>query len=132
VFVVFASESANSLAPLGAIWADLIVHGAVPEGDHLVIGGWPVRFLPPGTPLYDEAILDAQMNDFGGQGGRIMRPEYLAAIAIATGRTKDYVRVDEFIRREKINRAEFMRLIEKHGLQAKWKTFELRFLSRDA
>lgn len=132
VFVVFTGESANSLAPLGPIWADLIAHGAAPEGEHLVVGGWPVQLLPPGTPLYDEAILDAQMNDFGGVQGRTMRPEYLAAIAIATGRNKDYVRVDEFIRRRKIDMAEFMKLIEKHGLQGKWKTFERRFLTPDA
>lgn len=132
VFVVFAGEGAQSLAPLGPIWADLIAHGAKAEGEYLVIGDWPVQFLPPGTPLYDDAIKNAQPKDFGGVEGRIMSAEYLAAIALATRRAKDYVRVDEFIRRGKVSRDVLMKLIAQFGLEAEWKSFETRFLAPDA
>jgi hypothetical protein len=129
VFIVFAGEGAHSLAPLGAIWADLIANGAMAEGEHLVIGDWPVQFLPPGTPLYDEAIKHAQLKDFGGVQGRIMGPEYLAAIALATGRSKDFVRVEEFIRRNKVDMDLLAKMIREFGLETEWKTFSTRFLA---
>jgi hypothetical protein len=129
VFVVFGDDTANSLAPLVNIWADLVAHGAKEEGEYLVIGDWPVLFLPPGTSLYDDAIRNARTRDFGGQPGRIMGPEYLAAIALATGRAKDYARVEEFIKRGRIDTAALMQLVERYGLHAQWKTFESRYLS---
>ena len=132
VFVLFAGDAAQSLAPLGNIWADMIAHGAKVEGEHLVIADWPVQFLPPGTPLYDDAIRKARTKDFGGQVARIMGPEHLAAIALATGRGKDYTRVEEFIRRGRVDMAALMQLIEQHGLQVKWNTFETRYLTSNA
>lgn len=97
-----------------------------------MIGGWPVQLLPPGTPLYDDAILNARTKMFGGQEGRIMGPDHLAAIALATGRGKDYVRVEEFIKRNKIDMDVFLQLVERFGLQEQWKTFEMRFLTPNA
>jgi hypothetical protein len=61
-----------------------------------------------------------------------MGPEHLTAIALATGRAKDYTRVEEFIRRGKVDMAALMHLIDEYGLQAKWKTFELRYLTPNA
>ncbi len=132
VFVVFGSNAAHPLAPLGPVWAYLTDRGAKEEGGHLVIGGWPVQLLPPGTPLYDDAILNARTKMFGGQEGRIMGPDHLAAIALATGRGKDYVRVEEFIKRNKIDMDVFLQLVERFGLQEQWKTFEMRFLTPNA
>ncbi|MHB1094741.1 MAG: hypothetical protein ACYC3F_01040 [Gemmatimonadaceae bacterium] len=132
VFVAVSGPAAQSLAPLGPIWADLTARGAKVDGLYLVIGDWPVQFLVPGTPLYDDAVTNARTKDFGGQIGRIMGPEHLAAIALATGRNKDYVRIEEFIRRGKVDSAVLAQLIERFGLQAEWKTFEARFLTPDA
>ena len=131
VFVIFAGEQAKTLAPLILVWANLQLHGAIPQGERLVIGDWPVQFLPPGTPLYDEAIAGSQFLDFGGVEGRIMTAVHLAAIALATGRSKDYARVDEFIRRGKIDMDELMTLIARHGLDERWKTFQLRYPSQN-
>lgn len=132
VFVVFAPGSAHPLAPLGPVWAYLTARGAREEGGHLVIGGWPVQLLPPGTPLYDDAILNARTREFGQHEGRIMGPEHLAAIALATGRSKDIVRVEEFIKRNKIDMSVFLLLVERFGLQSQWKTFQTRFLTPNA
>jgi hypothetical protein len=32
----------------------------------MVIAGWPVQFLPPGTPLVEEALDEAVEHDLGG------------------------------------------------------------------
>jgi hypothetical protein len=56
VFVAFPDSVANALAPLGPIYQFLTARGARVEGAHLVIGDWPVRFLPADDPLLAEAL----------------------------------------------------------------------------
>lgn len=132
VFVVLGGTGAHPLNPLAPIWADLVAHGAKVDGMYLVIGGWPVQLLPDGTPIYDDAINAAVDKDFGGVVGRIMRPEFLAGLALFAGRNKDYLRVEEFIRREKVDVKALMLLVERYGLQSSWKTFETKFLGSNA
>ena len=127
VFVVVTGDAANTLAPLSNVWPDLIAHGAKPDGLYLVIGDWPVQLLTPGTPLYDEAIEQAAVYDFGGASGKVMRPEHLAAIALQTGRAKDYQRVSEFIQNGSVTVETIQQLVERFGLTDRWNTFLTRF-----
>ena len=131
VFVVFSGEPASSLDPLGPLWAALIKRGAKVDREYLVIGGWRVQFLPPGTELYDEAIANARSIRFGDVSGKVMTPDYLAATALATGRGKDFVRVEEFIARNLVDKVSLLALVERFGLTERWKAFEKRFLVTD-
>lgn len=63
------------------------------EGEYIVIGGWPVQFLPPTTPLAEEALRNAVETDVQGISVRVCSAEHLAAIALQTGRAKDKVRL---------------------------------------
>ena len=128
VFVVLTEDGTHRLHPLGKIWADLTANGAKEDGGYLVIGGWPVQFLL-GSPLDNDGVGSARTRMFGDQEGRIMGPEHLAAIAISVGREKDYPRVQEFIKRGKLDMPVFMGLVEKFGLSEKWKAFETKFLT---
>lgn len=130
VFVVLSGSSAD-LAPLSDIWADLVSRGAKQEGGYLVIGGWPVQLLPPGNQLYEEAILTARVFDFGGHSGRVMLPEHLVAIALQTGRSKDYQRVSEFIRQGSVAVETITQLVARFGLTDGWNTFLTRFPLED-
>lgn len=129
VFVVFGSEPTHPLAPLGPVWADLVAHGAKVEAEYLVITDWPVQLLPPGTPLYDDAIRNARSVPIGDQSGRFMTPEHLAAIALATGRKKDFARVEEFITRGALDVKELETLIQRFGLTQAWSDFQAKYLS---
>lgn len=132
VFVIFTGRDANSLAPLGTVWGKLIERGAAVDREYLVIGGWRVRVLPPATPLYDAAIANARELQFGSVTARVMSPEYLCAIALQTGRNKDYVRVEEFFTRQVVDRRQLMALVERFRIADRWKVFETRFLSPNA
>jgi hypothetical protein len=129
VFVVFGRGASHPLDPLAPIWGDLIKHGAKPDGLYLVIGGWPVQFLQGESPLYDDAIKNALSKDFGTQKAMIMSPVYLATIALATGREKDYPRVAEFIKAGKVDVGRLSALVEPYGLSERWNTFKTRFPS---
>ena len=131
VFVVCQDAKASTLAPLGPLWAALASRGYAVDDMYFVIGGWRVQFLLPASPLYDEAIAHAREIVIASVVGRVMSPEYLAAIALDTGRNKDFVRVEEFLARKVVDRAALFALVERHGLKERWKTFETRFLASD-
>jgi hypothetical protein len=128
VFVVCRGAEASTLAPLGPLWAALVSRGYAVDNMYLVIGGWRVQFLLPASNLYDEAIAHARDIPFGHVVGKVMSPEYLAAIALDAGRNKDFVRVEEFLSRKVVDRAALLALVERYGLAERWKTFETRFL----
>lgn len=132
VFIAIQDSGGPLIANLGPIWNDLVAHGAKEEGEYLVIGDWPVQLLPHNiSPLYEDAVQHARTEQIGNQEARIMGPESLAAIALATGRSKDFVRLEEFIRRKKVDMSVLKELIERFGLRAQWKSFEMKFLANN-
>src|SRR5215475_8449902 len=54
-------------------------HGGGVQHEHIVIGGWPVQFLPPSNEL-----------------------EHLVAIALRTGRAKDRARIIQFVEQKAV------------------------------
>lgn len=127
IFVVFRSESASSLAPLSAVYEFLTRRGATIDGAHLVIGDWPVQILPASGALLEEAIAAARTADLDGQPVRVFSAEHLAAIALETGRTKDKLRLSQFLEWSAFDRARFLTIVERHGLVAKWVAFQRAF-----
>ncbi len=83
-------------------------------------------------PLYVEAIRAARPVDFDGQVARVMLPAHLAAIALKTGRSKDFQRVAEFISQGCTTVPSITELVDRFGLQAGWRTFLTRFPPDDA
>jgi hypothetical protein len=49
-----------------------------------VIAGWPVQFLPPTSPLVEEALGETQDVDVEGEPASVFSGEHLAAIALQT------------------------------------------------
>lgn len=62
------------------------------DEEGLLIHGFPVQFLSVTPELETEALENAILFAWEGHQVRVMRPEYLAAISIATGRPKDRAR----------------------------------------
>src|ERR1700675_241372 len=65
------------------------------------IGDWPVQFLPVASRLDEEALAEAREVEIPFAGARpinarILRAEYLVAIALKVGRLKDLARVEAF------------------------------------
>lgn len=104
---------------------------AVPEGEYILIAGWPVQVLVPNSPLVEEALQEAVESDVEGESAWVFRPEHLAAIALQTGRGKDKSRLLEFIEQDALDTERFLDLIQKHHLTDKWETFKQQFLGAD-
>ena len=60
----------------------LLAHGLTPEGQFIVIQGWAVEFVPPDTPLVEEALVQAIERDVNGVATRVFTAEHLAAICL--------------------------------------------------
>jgi hypothetical protein len=128
IFVSFPSVPANSLLNLAPIYAYLLARGCRADAEYIVIGGWPVQFLPPSGDLEQEAIDQALQTEVDGVTTWVMRAEHLVAISLQTGRAKDYVRILQFLEQNAVDRSKLEELLKKFNLADKWAQFERKYL----
>jgi hypothetical protein len=129
VFITFHSEAGKSIVSPQPIFDHLKARGGKMEGEYIVIAGWPVQFLPPPSPLVEEALAQAVEKTVGGTPARVFTAEHLAAIALETGRSKDKARLLQFIEAGALDAAKFQAILSRHGLLDAWKRFETQFLA---
>lgn len=91
----------------------------------IVIGAWPVQFLPVASELDAEA-LDHALDEVIRVGQedevrtRILRPEHLVAIAFKIGRPKNYFRIAQFLETGAVHTASLCAVLDRHGLRQLW------------
>jgi hypothetical protein len=94
---VFLPPGSGPLVTLTPIYDALKNLGGEVEHEHVRFGNWPVQILTDANALIAEAISEAVETDYDGIPTRVFRPEHLCAIALQTGRSKDYARVMLFL-----------------------------------
>lgn len=131
IFVRMTPDPGQPFVSLEPIYEFLRAEGIPQEGEYLVIAGWPVQFLPPTSPLVEEALAEAIETEADGVPLRVFSAEHLAAIALETGRAKDKARVQQFLEAKSLDQARFETIVERHGLGAKWQAFTRQFSSEE-
>ena len=129
IFITFQSEAGSPILSPQPIFDYLKTRGFAMEGEYIVIGGWPVQFLPPTGPLAEEALSRATFHDVEGVPARVFTAEHLAAIALQTGRAKDKARLLQFIEEGALDTVVFQAILSRHGLSSSWQRFEQLFLT---
>ena len=129
IFVAFRSEPGSLLISPQPIFDYLKARGGTVEGEYIVLAGWPVQFLPPNSPLVEEALAQAVERDVSGTLARVFSAEHLAAIALQTGRAKDKSRLLQFIEAGALDAPRFQEIVSRHGLADAWKRFGQQVLS---
>ncbi len=129
VFIAFKPQQESIIVSPSPIFDYLKGFGCKMEGEYIVISGWPVQFLPATGPLLEDALDNAVQVDVEGVPARVLPAEYLAAVALQTGRAKDKARVLQFVEADAIDHARFETIIAKHGLTTQWERFQQQFLS---
>ena len=129
VFVLLA-EAAHPLDPLRGVIDELQARGYAFDGELLTIEGIPVQFIPADdeTGLRKEALEQAIAHDYlGSVPTRIVRPEYLIALALQVHRPKDYERVFRLLQEVSLDRSLVDVLVKRYGLQPQWEIFLRRY-----
>jgi hypothetical protein len=131
IFIAVEPPPGRFIVSLQAVFDYLKSKNFVPEGEYILIAGWPVQFLTPDSPLVAEALIEAVRSDVDGEPAWVFGPEYLAAIALKTGRAKDKNRLLEFIEQKALDMERFLKIVQKHHLANEWKRFEQQFMGGD-
>jgi hypothetical protein len=87
---VSASDRLDLLSPLYEYCAG---EGFAAEGETIRVGAWPLQFIPAFNTLTREAMAHAEIADYEGVPLRVVRADFLAAIALEAGRPKDMARI---------------------------------------
>lgn len=128
IFVSFKQVPGSSLITLQPIYDYLSSRGFKAEKEYIIIGEWPVQFLPPGSALVEEALAQAVETKVEGITTWVMTAEHLTAIALQTGRAKDFSRILQFIEAGVLKADELDEILARHGLLAQWERFGHKFL----
>jgi hypothetical protein len=103
--------------------------GLKPEGEAIRVGQWPVQFIPAFDRLTTDAALQAVEADLEGTAIRVVRADFLAAMALATGRAKDCARILALLECGAVSAGQLADFAGKYGLDEKWEKFRQRFLA---
>ncbi len=123
----FLKPSASGLLVLTPMYARLQELGGRIENEYVVIGKWPVQILPAYTPLVEEAVACAVDRAFEDLIVRVVDANYLCAIALQTGRPKDYLRIYTLIESGHVQSDKLAALVNKFGLAQRWGIYVQRY-----
>ena len=113
---VFLPPGSSGLVSLSPVYEALLQMGGVAEREYVRFGAWPLQILTDANDLIREAIEQAREVAFEVIPTRIFRAEHLCAIALQTGRSKDYLRVMMFLEQNAVDRVELRAILARFGL----------------
>jgi hypothetical protein len=128
IFIPFEKVPGSSFVSLGHVFNYLQTLGYKTSGAHFLIAGWQVQFLPADDALYNEALLQAVETQVGVIKTWIMTAEHLMAIALKTGRGKDLIRLEQFVRHNVFNSDKLNQILTRHNLVEKWQQFNDKYI----
>ena len=124
-FILIAPPFPGRLVTLTPIYDFLKQRGATEEREHLWLAGTLVQVIPAFDALTEEAVREAVEKQVGQTTTRVMRVEHLIAIALKTGRAKDYTRVALLLEEAEIDETRLRDIVARHQLQGRWEKYKL-------
>ena len=124
VFFLPVKEGLDELAP---IYEFARSRAYAEQAEALLIEGFPVQFIPAYNALVREAVTRATTLKYRDTEAKVVKAEYLTAIALQTGRAKDRERVVRLLEEAAIDRAVLDKILEEHGLAEKLRRIEKGF-----
>lgn len=123
----FLQGAPSGLLVLTPLYERLVALGGAVKNEHVVLHGWPVQILPAYTPLVEEALSAAIEQRFHDVSVPVIAAEYLCAIALQTGRAKDYQRVNALLEAGVVDVAVLKKLVHKYHLEERWEQYVRRY-----
>ncbi|MFV1994267.1 MAG: hypothetical protein ACC661_02430 [Verrucomicrobiales bacterium] len=126
--VLVAVPAPDRLDVMHPIYEFCASRGFHPEGEAIRVGAWPLQIVPVFSELTEEALAEAETEDFDGVPLRVVGAAHLAVIALSVGRAKDLTRVLALLEAESVTPDQVARLAELRGLGDAWESFRKKFL----
>ena len=126
IFCILPTEG-EEVITLSSIYEYLQNKNYKADGEHIVIEGVPVQFIPTYNRLVEEALLEATKTNYKQIETRIVRVEHLLAIMLQTYRPKDRERMLLILDETQIDALYPDDILERHGLLKKWREFRRRY-----
>lgn len=117
----------NDLDPLRLIFDWAKENNYKDVNEYIMIEGMPVQFLPSYNDLVSEAIDNANKVEMFNTETFVIKPEYLMAIMVETGRNKDKIRLATFLEQYKYDKALFEVILKKYNLTSKFDDYKAKF-----
>jgi predicted nucleotidyltransferase len=124
IFVVVKSEPDAKIISLAPIYDYFASKGYSWKGEHIIIEGLPVQFIPVESGIEREALENSKDVIYGGVKTKILSAEYLIAIALKAGRRKDFDKVGRLVEQAKINKRALEAILKKHHLLDKFRKWQ--------
>ena len=102
--------------------------GYLPEVEAVLVGKWPVQFVPVFSELTTAAVHAAETDEIDDVPVRVVSAAYLAVIALSVGRAKDHLRIVSLLESAAVVEDTIQALAQTHGLGDKWQTFRRKYL----
>jgi hypothetical protein len=90
------------------------------KGEHIIIEGVPVQFIPV-DELEKEAVENGIQIKFEGVDTKVISAEYLIAILLRAGRKKDMEKIERLLEQVDIDRNKLGKILNKFGLKDKFR-----------
>ncbi len=126
VFCILSTER-KRLITLTPIYEYLQQKGCEIDGEHIVIEGIPVQFIPAYNKLVEEALSASVEIKYKQTQTRIVRAEHLMAIMLQTYRPKDRERMILLLDEVQLDTLYLDGILERHGMSKKWHEFRRRY-----
>jgi hypothetical protein len=120
IFIVLPKEKIKkNLILLTPMFDYLKNKGYEWKGEHIIIEGVPVQFIPA-DKLEAEAVKNAKAIEYEGAKTRVITPEYLLSILLRAGRKKDIEKIDRFLEQAKVDKIKLKWILHRYGLIKKF------------
>ncbi len=119
-------KTSGGLISLTPLYDFLKQRGATEEREHLWLAGTLVQLIPTFDALTEEAVREAVEKTVGQTTTRVMRVEHLIAIALKTGRAKDFARVSLLLEQAEVDETRLQKILARHQLQDRWEKHKLK------
>lgn len=113
---------------LAPIYEFCAKHGYKPEGEAILVKDWPTQFIPTFDDLTKKALAEAETGDIEGVPLRVVTAEYLALVALKTGRPKDFARILALLESKAVGSEKLGKMAAENDLSEQWQKFEKKFL----
>lgn len=123
----FLQPTSSGLLTMTPLYERLKQLGGTVVNEHVVLHGWPVQILPPYNPLVEAAVMSAIEQKFHDVMVPVATAGYLCAIALQTGRAKDYQRVNALLEAGCVSASVLEKLVREYALEERWNQYVRRY-----